>query len=756
MAIVLLAEVGPAASQTGGPSTTPSAPAGAEVSTTDLQKLLDTLQNDQDRAKLTEQLRALIATQHNEIQATPPASSHFLDTLSDQLHSISTDILATVSVVIDAPRVLSWIEGQASDEGARSRWEQVLWHLLIVFALASAADLLVRRLLTRPRIGLTGRSSVRLALRLALSALRILIDLLPIFAFAAVALFALQLSGPRPETERVTEVAVYAILIARGILVVAHELLLSPSSPAALLKTSEETRNYLYIWARRFVIWTVYGYAVAGASWWLGVPGGVYVTLLKSAALVLAVLAIVFVLQNRRTVSAWLRGSVEEPTALGRRSGWWVLRQRLSDTWHILAIVYVLGLFAVYALHIPGGFTFVLRASVLSILLIVAATLLARVTAGLSRRGFAVNADLRQRFPTLEARANRYLPVLSIFCSAVIYFFTMFALLQAWGFDAFRWFNSAVGRTVAGSTLSIGAIVVAALLIWELFNSAVERYIASDAESRGRYVVRSARIRTLVPLVRTTTATLLLVFAGLMILSELGLNIAPLLAGAGIVGLAIGFGSQALVKDVITGLFILIEDTLAVGDVVDVGSGHMGTVEGISVRSLKLRDMSGTVHTVPFSDVTTVQNLTRNYAYVVADIGVVFSEDTDHVMAVMEEVGVEMQQDPKLASSMMEPLEIVGVDRFTDSAVVIRARIKTRPLRQWELRREFNRRLKKAFDRNGIEMPAENQTRYLPETSRQADGATGSESPRVAAGARNQGGSTSRSRARSQSKGMTQ
>jgi small conductance mechanosensitive channel len=256
-------------------------------------------------------------------------------------------------------------------------------------------------------------------------------------------------------------------------------------------------------------------------------------------------------------------------------------------------------------------------------------------------------------------------------------------------------------------------VLFGALLIWEIFGAAVERYL-NGVGVDGSRVARSARTRTLLPLLRTTVLIVLFTVVGLIVLSELGVNIAPLLAGAGIVGIAVGFGSQALVKDVITGLFILLEDTLAVGEMVDLGNNHAGIVEAISIRTIRLRDLSGTLHTVPFSDVTTVRNLTRDYSYFIADVGVLYSEDPDRVIAVLREVDEGMRRDPDWAPSIVEPLDVFGLDRFTDSAMMIRARLKTVPLRQFAVGREFNRRMKKAFDANGIEMPSANQTHYLP------------------------------------------
>jgi small conductance mechanosensitive channel len=538
------------------------------------------------------------------------------------------------------------------------------------------------------------------------------LEALPIGAFAVVAYSVLPLVQPRKPTLLTAQVIIHAVVTARLIMAAARVALVSPGA-ATLHALGEETRNYLYIWARRFTSWAVYGFALAEATWWLGVPGAIYTLLLRGTLLVLGGLAIVFILQNRAAMAELLRGKLG---ADGRPNGrgWRLLRQRLADAWHVVAITYVVGIFGTYVLRIRGGGVFVFRATVLSVVVLVAAGLIVHFVRRSSQRGFAIRADLKARFPTLEARANRYLPALTIATATVVYFFAALALLQAWGIDAFAWFTTTFGRKIAGSLLSIVAVLVVSLVIWELFGSAIERYM-NHIDADGRPVSRSARARTLLPLFRTAVFILLFTVVTLIVLSELGLDIAPLIAGAGVVGIAIGFGSQALVKDVITGLFILLEDTLAVGEVVDVGKNHIGSVEAITIRTIRLRDMSGTVHTIPFSEVSTVRNMTRDYAYFVADVGVVYREDPDHVVAVLRKVAADLAKDPAWAPSIAEPLEVIGVDRFTDSAVVIRVRLKTVPLRQWPVGREFNRRMKKAFDAAGIEMPAANQARYLPE-----------------------------------------
>ncbi|HUC68268.1 MAG TPA: mechanosensitive ion channel domain-containing protein [Stellaceae bacterium] len=711
--LLALAPAAMAAASAPAAAAPPAAP--APVSADELQRLVDTLQNDQQRAQLVVQLQALIAAQRGiEAQQPPATPTGWLNTLSANVDAISAEILAAAAVVLDAPSLVDWLEAQASDSHARARWLAIGLRLGIILGAAIIGEWVVRLLLRRPRARLAARSSDARFAQLVLMLALFVVDALPVIAFAVTAYTVLPLVQPRSwaTSAQVAGVVIQASLTARLILAAANVALLS--TPATALYTlGEETRNYLYIWVRRFTNWSVYGLALAAVTWWLGVPGAIFALLLRGTMLVLGILSVIFVLQNRVAVADMLRGKHDGGAGMPAGGhGWRLLRHRLADTWHVLAILYIAGTFGSYVLHIQAGFAYVFRSTILSLVVILAAGIIVRAVRRLSQRGFAIGEDLKRRFPTLEHRANRYLPMLTVAASVIVYVFAALTLLQAWGIDTFSWFSTDTGRRISGAVVSIATVLLVALLIWEIFGSAIERYL-NGVGVDGSRVARSARTRTLLPLLRTTVLIILLTTVGLIVLSELGVNIAPLLAGAGIAGIAVGFGSQALVKDVITGLFILLEDTLAVGEMVDVGNNHAGIVEAISVRTIRLRDLSGTLHTVPFSDVSTVRNLTRDYSYFVADVGVLYREDPDRVIAVLRDVADSLRRDPDWAPSIVEPLEIFGVERFSDTAMVIRARLKTVPMRQFAVGREFNRRMKKAFDANGIEMPAGNQTRYL-------------------------------------------
>lgn len=222
------------------------------------------------------------------------------------------------------------------------------------------------------------------------------------------------------------------------------------------------------------------------------------------------------------------------------------------------------------------------------------------------------------------------------------------------------------------------------------------------------------RADTLTTVIKDVGRIMILGVGFLLILSEVGVNMGPLLAAAGIGGLAIGFGAQNLVKDVISGFFILLEDQIRVGDVVQI-AGVGGLVEEVRLRTVRLRDLAGNVHVVPNGSIDKVQNFTYEFSRYVFDVGVAYREDVDEVMAVLKEVAGELQADPEFGSDILEPLEMLGVDQFADSAVIIKCRITTKPIKQWRIGREMNRRIKKAFDARGIEIPFPHQTIYWGE-----------------------------------------
>ena len=220
------------------------------------------------------------------------------------------------------------------------------------------------------------------------------------------------------------------------------------------------------------------------------------------------------------------------------------------------------------------------------------------------------------------------------------------------------------------------------------------------------------RASTLSSLIRYVMSVTILTIAAIMILGEFGIAIGPILAAAGIVGVAIGFGAQHLVQDVISGFFILIDDQIRIGDVIQT-AGKSGIVERVNLRMTVLRDLAGNVHYIRNGHIDIVSNMTKEYSRFVFDIGVAYREDVDEVISIIKEVGDSLKNDPTFGQNILEPIEVLGLDQFADSALIIKARIKTKPIMQWKVAREFNRRLKIAFDEKNIEIPFPHQTIYM-------------------------------------------
>jgi len=276
-------------------------------------------------------------------------------------------------------------------------------------------------------------------------------------------------------------------------------------------------------------------------------------------------------------------------------------------------------------------------------------------------------------------------------------------------------------QTVIFTSLRILLILLFAWLGMALLKSLLKRLedkLLRQGQAVGEPPSESAkRVETIIRLVRQASLLALWLTVLLVVLKEIGVEIGPILASAGIVGVAVGFGAQNLVRDVISGFFFILENQVRVGDVAII-NGTGGLVERINFRTIVLRDLSGTVHVFPNGSVTTMSNLTNEWSAYVFDIGVAYKENTDQVVEVLKRVGAEMVSDGSMGPLMLGEPEIFGVDKFDNSAVVIKGRLRTKPIRQWDVGREFLRRVKKAFDAENIEIPFPHQTLYFGEASK--------------------------------------
>ncbi|WP_404400639.1 mechanosensitive ion channel domain-containing protein [Pelagibacterium halotolerans] len=322
--------------------------------------------------------------------------------------------------------------------------------------------------------------------------------------------------------------------------------------------------------------------------------------------------------------------------------------------------------------------------------------------------GVKLPPTIAERVPLLEARLNAFVPrVLYIVRLAVVVAVVLFCLNALGAFDVFAFLESQLGARLAGTTITVAVILLVSFGLWLVLNSWVDYRINPD------YAVGvSARARTLLVLFRNAVTIALIVIVLMFVLAELGLNIAPLLASAGIIGLAVGFGAQKMVQDIITGIFIQLEGAIDVGDVVQIG-GISGVVERLTVRSAALRDLEGAYHIIPFSSVDVVTNYMRGFSYALLDIGVAYREDTEEAKKAIYDAFDELRADPENAKVIIGDLEWMGLNEFGASEVILRSRIKTLPGNQWALKRAYNAILKRIFDARGIEIPFPHQTVYF-------------------------------------------
>jgi len=283
----------------------------------------------------------------------------------------------------------------------------------------------------------------------------------------------------------------------------------------------------------------------------------------------------------------------------------------------------------------------------------------------------------------------------------------LFQFIQSFSFDSMI-------KTGLRITLILVVAWVGVILLKKFLRRLESRLMKKSKEDGEPASESEKRIETIIRLIQQAAMLALWMTACLIILKELNIDIAPIIASAGIVGLAVGFGAQNLVRDMISGFFIILENQIRVGDVAII-NGTGGLVEQINFRTIVLRDLGGVVHIFPNGTISTLSNLTNEWSAYILEIGVAYKEHTDTVIEIMHEVGRSMRTDETFGRLMLEDPEIFGVDKFADSAVIIKGRIKTKPIRQWEVGREYLRRIKLAFDYNNIEIPFPHRTVYYGE-----------------------------------------
>ncbi|MFC3651444.1 mechanosensitive ion channel family protein [Dyella humi] len=526
----------------------------------------------------------------------------------------------------------------------------------------------------------------------------LLLNLLPLVVFFVVS--GLVLRGIGSDDERVHAVASSFIdaYISTRITMAVLRLLVSPEGPGlCVLRVSHQTTKTVLIWMRSIVIVAAFGIAIGDALEALGGGAASRMAFIKLVSLFVHVAAAILILRLRRPVAHAIAATPGASGAVAAARNW------LARVWALFAVTFVMGAWVVWALGVEDGFPKLIHFIGLSAGILIAARIATILVQGALGRAFrhrdadgAAASDARSRL------AHRYYPVISGLVSFFIALFTIIALFQAWGLDAIGWFeNGAIGRSLTSASLTILVATIIAISVWEAASYSIERRIALWTEHGD--LMRAARLRTLLPMMRTGLLIGVVLVVGLTALNEIGINTTPLLASASIVGVALGFGSQKLVQDFITGIFLLMENAMQVGDWVTV-AGVSGTVEYLSVRTVRLRGGDGSLYIIPFSSVTTVNNINRGVGNASMSVNIAYGVDVDRAMEELARIGKDLRNDPAFRDLILKDLDIWGVDAMDGSKVTLAGQMQCKDIGRWGVQRELNRRIVRRFREIGIEL----------------------------------------------------
>jgi len=496
-------------------------------------------------------------------------------------------------------------------------------------------------------------------------------------------------------------------------------IIFSPNAASLRLFPMEDRdASFMYNWILRIVL--IVGILV-GASAILqnfNVSRQLYLMTYSSAGAVVILALVVMIWQSRKRVS---QAILVEDTEQGPSSG--SLRAGFARNWHYFAILYALaagGIWVAKALNEENVTVVNLILSIFLIPIVIGVDQwvqrLLKIASGEFRETIDLSGDApaeseEQPEPAGKMDIANYIPLIRRFFRIFLIVFLFFSAMRLWGIDL------SIGRVFTRSALSILAILLLSFIAWQLIKARIDQKLREEmpeddgeAEEGG---AGGSRLGTLLVLLRKFVFAVMFVIVALIILASMGINIGPLIAGAGVIGLAIGFGAQTLVKDIIAGVFFLIDDAFRVGDYIETG-GTTGSVEHISLRSLRLRNARGPVHTIPFGDMGTVTNMSRDYIITKLDFRVRYDTDVDKVRKIIKKINLVIAEDPEMGPDLLEKIKSQGVKALDDSAMIMRLKYKTVPGGQFVIRREVFRMIQESFRENGIEFAHRNVTVYMP------------------------------------------
>ncbi|SMQ76044.1 small conductance mechanosensitive channel [Devosia lucknowensis] len=691
----VLAQDAPAA---GGGSSATSAPNSAAV-----DDLIRILEDDTSRAALIEQLRQ--AAPESAAEAPTVQDLSIARQLAEYTRSVAQGASASVRSVGQALGNLQQLfSGSMNADSEALRAFAINIGMLILalfggfFLLRIAANAIGRGIAR----GAAGRGPIR---RLAGLVVLLLVDAGSIILAWGIG-YGLALNfGTTPSGE----MGINQSLLLNAFLLVelsklAVRAVLVPRFPALrLVPVTDGNAAYWSFWLARII--SLLGYTFLFVAPMLN---GMVSRSAGSAVQVLAMatavtIGIIVVLQNKDDVRGWLQGISErrEHDSLGR------ILNAIGSQWHVLVIAYLLALLVVWFANPDTALPFMIGATVQSVFAVVIGSLVIGFITRFVTAGLSLPDDVRKRLPLLEGRLKSFVPGVMNVVRWVVIAAVIVAIGQAWAlFDFAGWIGSDEGLAVAGSIISAALIILAAIVLHVVVASWVEYRLNTTIGK-----VPTAREKTLLNLFKNAFTIALVVFGLMLALAQIGVNIAPLLAGAGVVGLAIGFGAQKLVQDIITGIFIQFENIMNEGDVVE-AAGRSGVVERLTIRSVTIRDMTGTVHLIPFSSVDQVSNMMRGFSFYVSEVEIAYDSDIEGAKQAMRDAFAIVMENDDYKNVILDDLDLQGLIAITPQSVSLRSRIKTLAGKQWGAGRYYSEVLMRLFAERGIDTPTQ-KVRYV-------------------------------------------
>ncbi|WP_430010213.1 mechanosensitive ion channel domain-containing protein [Methylophaga lonarensis] len=674
--------------------------------------LADILEDEQSRTRFIEQLRLMADGQSPEQSTRDVASEEEVPSLARQLASNTQNVAQElVQKVGEGLQAIWQIRSIVSDNG----WLSTL-SLLFSLSIVIATTLLLfwgLRLAARPLfaranlLAAPGRGPNLMLRRVVAVTVSALLDVaIVLLAWVTGYVIALFVVGETGKMDVTESIFLNAFLLIEVFKVLIRTVFADKDDELRLLPMCRETAIYWETWL--FRLSTIIGYGMLMIVPLINVTiSPVLGQFVSIVVVIIAFLyALVVILQNRSPVRNQLMLMAGESNISLFR----VSLGMLARCWHVLAILYFAILAIALLLRPEDALPMMLKATFQTIVAVGLGIAFTKVISHFIKKPLTIPEETRQSFPHLEDRLNAFVPTVFETLRIIIVVGVIAIILDAWSiFNLATWLGSDAGINTILTLLTVSAILITASLLWIGLASWIEHRLNPLASNREP----SPREKTLLTVFRNAASIALVTVTIMVVLAEIGINIGPLLAGAGVLGLAIGFGAQKLVQDVITGVFIQMENGINAGDIITV-AGMTGVVEKLTIRSLSLRDVSGTYHLIPFSSVDTVSNFMREYAYHLGVYGIAYREDIDEAISKLQDAFAELLEDPEQRENIIEDdLQVDGVVALNDSSVDIRVRIKTLPGKQFAVGRAYNRLVKQHLDRAGIEIPFPHMTMFF-------------------------------------------